>query len=73
MTDSSQQKLKKVRFDDKEYEYESLSDEAKNDITGLQVCEAQLKMYSDTIKLINISRQSISEKLKEKLKDVNPL
>ena len=73
MTDSAQQKLKKVKFDDKEYEYESLSDETKNDITGLQVCEAQLKMYSDTIKLINISRQSISEKLKEKLKDVNPL
>ena len=73
MTDSAPQKLKKIKFEDNEYDYESLSDEAKNDITGLQVCETQLKLYIDTIKLIGISRQSISEKLKEKLKDVKPL
>ena len=72
MTDSAKN-LKKIKFEDKEYDYESLSDEAKNDVTGLQVCEAQLKMYSDTIKLISMSRQSIKEKLEEKLKDVSPL
>tara|TARA_Y100001968_G_scaffold231492_1_gene214264 strand:- start:5694 stop:5951 length:258 start_codon:yes stop_codon:yes gene_type:complete len=73
MTDSAPKNQRKIKFEDKEYDFESLSEEAKNDITGLQVCEAQLKLYSDTIKLLNMSRQTMAKSLKDRLKDVNPL
>ena len=73
MTDSAPKKQKKIKFEDNEYDFDTLPDEAKNDINGLQVCEAQLKLYSDTLKLLNMSRKSMAESLKNNLKDVSPL
>lgn len=62
-----------ITIDQKKYDLNSLSDEVKNDITGLRVCQSQLKIYEDTLKLLSISRQTITNQLKEKLKDVSPI
>ena len=63
---------KYLTIDDKKYNMDSLSDEIKNDLTGLRICESQLRLHQDTLKLLTVSRQAITNQLKEKLKDVQP-
>ena len=62
-----------VTINDKKYNLDSLSDEIKNDLQGLRVCESQLRLYQDTLKLLTISRQTISRQLEEKMKGVEPI
>ncbi len=59
-----------ITIDNKKYNLENLSDEIKNDLTGLRICESQLRLHQDTLKLLTISRQAITNQLKDKLKDV---
>tara|TARA_B100000073_G_C23417654_1_gene445829 strand:+ start:86 stop:310 length:225 start_codon:yes stop_codon:yes gene_type:complete len=73
MPEQEQETPKVITLDNKKYQFDSLADDVKNDIRGLQICETQLRMTQDTLKLLTISRQSISTQLKEKLKDVEPL
>ena len=61
-----------VTIDNKKYNFDSLSDEIKNDLTGLRTCESQLRLHQDTLKLLTISRQAITNQLKNRLKDVQP-
>ena len=63
---------KTITIDNKKYYIDSLSDEIKNDLTGLRICESQLRLHQDTLKLLTISRQAITNQLKDKLKDVKP-
>ena len=57
-------------FDGKKYFINELSQEIKESIKGLQIAETQLKMYQDTLKLLSISRNSLVNQLREKLKTV---
>lgn len=50
-------KIKKLKFDDIEYNSEDLPEEAKNLINGLKTVNLQLKMYGDTINLLNVSKK----------------
>ena len=59
-----------ITIDNKKYNLENLGDEIKNDLTGLRICESQLRLHQDTLKLLTISRQAITNQLKDKLKDV---
>ncbi len=59
-----------ITIDNKKYNLENLSDEIKNDLTGLKICESQLRLHQDTLKLLTISRQAITNQLKDRLKDV---
>ncbi len=68
--DSNEPKF--ITIDNKKYNVDSLSDEIKNDLTGLRICESQLRLHEDTLKLLTISRQAITSQLKSKLKDVPP-
>lgn len=61
-----------ITIDKKKYNVDSLTDEIKNDLTGLKICESQLRLHEDTLKLLTISRQAITSQLKSKLKDVQP-
>ena len=54
----------------KKYFINELSYEIKESIKGLQIAETQLKMYEDTLKLLSISRNSIANQLREKLKNL---
>ena len=57
-----------LTFEGKKYFINELSDEIKESIKGLQIAEAQLKMHEDTLKLLSISRNSLVNQLREKLK-----
>ena len=57
-----------LTFEGKRYLINELSNDIKESIKGLQMAETQLKMYQDTLKLISISRNSLANQLREKLK-----
>ena len=59
-----------LTFEGKKYLINELSNDIKESIKGLQIAETQLKMYEDTLKLISISRNSLVNKLREKLKNL---
>ena len=59
-----------LTFEGKKYLINELSKDIKESIKGLQVAETQLKMYEDTLKLISISRNSLANQLREKLKNL---
>ncbi len=57
-----------LTFEGKKYFINELSNDIKESIKGLQIAETQLKMYEDTLKLLSISRNSLVNQLREKLK-----
>jgi len=59
-----------LTFEGKEYMINELSNDIKESIKGLQIAETQLKMYQDTLKLLSISRNSLVDQLREKLKNL---
>ena len=59
-----------LTFEGKKYLINELSNDIKESIKGLQIAETQLKMHEDTLKLLSISRNSIANQLREKLKSL---
>ena len=57
-----------LTFDGKKYLINDLSKDIKESIKRLQIAEKQLKMYEDTLKLLSISRNTLANQLREKLK-----
>ena len=60
-----------LTFEGKKYLINELSNDIKESIKGLQIAETQLKMHEDTLKLISISRNSLANQLREKLKKLD--
>ena len=59
-----------LTFEGKKYLINELSNDIKESIKGLQIAETQLKMHEDTLKLLSISRDSLANELREKLKNL---
>ena len=59
-----------LSFEGKKYFINDLSNEIKESIKGLQIADTQLKMYEDTLKLLSISRNTLANQLREKLKSL---
>ena len=59
-----------LTFEGKKYLIKELSNEIKESIKVLQIAETQLKMHQDTLKLLSISRNSLVNKLREKLENL---
>ena len=59
-----------LTFEGKKYLINDLSSDIKESIKGLQIAETQLKMHEDTLKLLTISRNTLANQLREKLKNV---
>ena len=59
-----------LTFEGKKYFINELSNDIKESIKGLQIAETQLKMHEDTLKLLSISRNSLANQLREKLKNI---
>ena len=59
-----------LTFEGKKYLINELSNDIKESIKGLQIAETQLKMHEDTLKLLSISRDSLANRLREKLKNL---
>ena len=59
-----------LTFEGKKYFINELSKDIKESIKVLQIAETQLKMHEDTLKLLSISRNSLANQLKVKLKNL---
>ncbi len=62
-----------LTFEGKRYDLNSLPDELKELVRGMQVADAQLRMHEDTLKVLALGRQTLAMQLNEKLKNVHPL
>ena len=60
-----------LTFEGKKYLINELSSDIKESLKVLQVAETQLKMHQDTLKLLSISRNSLANQLREKLKNLD--
>ena len=69
--DTTNSKNPVLTFEGKKYFINELSKEIKESIKGLQIAETQLKMHEDTLKLLTISRNSLANQLREKLKEID--
>ena len=59
-----------LTFEGKKYLINELSNEIKESIKVLQIAETQLKMHQDTLNLLSISRNSLANELRKKLKNL---
>ena len=57
-----------LTFEGKKYLINDLASDIKESIKGLQIAETQIKMHEDTLKLLSISRNTLANQLREKLK-----
>ena len=60
-------------FDGKKYDINSLPDEVKVLIKGLQVADTQIRMHKDTLRLLDLGRNSFVAQLKQKLQNISPI
>ena len=60
-----------LTFEGKKYLINELSNDIKESIKGLQIAETQIKMHEDTLRLLSISRNSLANQLREKLKNLH--
>ena len=73
MTSSVQNDNPVLTFEGKRYDLNTLPDELKELVRGMQVADAQLRMHEDTLKVLAVGRQSLAMQLNAKLKSVTPL
>ena len=60
-----------LTFEGKKYLINELPKEIKESIKSLHIAETQLKMHEDTLKLLSISRNTLANQLREKLKGLD--
>ena len=62
-----------LTFEGKRYDLNTLPDELKELVRGMQVADAQLRMHEDTLMVLAVGRQSLASQLNERLKSVTPM
>lgn len=62
-----------LTFEGKRYELNALPDDVKELVRGMQVADAQLRLYEDTLKVLAVGRQSMAFQLNERLKQIPAL
>ena len=62
-----------LTFEGKKYDLNSLPEELRELVRGMQVADAQLRMHEDTLKVLALGRQTLARQLNEKLKGVKPI
>ena len=62
-----------LTFEGKRYDLNSLPDDVKELVRGMQVADAQLRMHEDTLKVLAVGRQSMAMQLNQRLQSVPPL
>ena len=74
MTDSDPKQNEPIlTFEGKRYDLNALPDELKELVRGMQVADAQLRLYEDTLKVLSVGRQTLAMQLNEKLRGVKPI
>ena len=56
-------------FDGKKYDINSMPDEVKDILKGLQVADTQIRMHKDTLRLLELGRNSLGAQLKQKIEN----
>ena len=72
-TNPENKKLPTLDFDGKKYDINSLPDEVKEILKGLQVADTQIRMHKDTLRLLDLGKNSLGAQLKQKLESISPL
>jgi hypothetical protein len=62
-----------LTFEGKRYDLNSLPDDVKELVRGMQVADAQLRMHEDTLKVLAVGRQSMAMQLNQRLQSIVPL
>tara|TARA_B100001029_G_C14584064_1_gene195528 strand:+ start:236 stop:475 length:240 start_codon:yes stop_codon:yes gene_type:complete len=60
-----------LTFEGKKYFIDKLPEEVKEIIKNLQIADTQLKMHEDTLKLLAIGRNTLTNELRKKLNNLN--
>ena len=66
-------KIPKLDFDGKKYDINSLPEEVKDIIKGLQIADTQIRMHKDTLRLLDLGKNSLGAQLKQKLENISPV
>ena len=66
-------KIPTLDFDGKKYDINSLPDEVKDLLKGLQIADTQIRMYKDTLRLLDLGKNSLGAQLKQKLETISPV
>tara|TARA_Y100001968_G_C18895240_1_gene498089 strand:+ start:101 stop:400 length:300 start_codon:yes stop_codon:yes gene_type:complete len=62
-----------LNFGGKRYYLNTMPEEIKQLIPGLQIADAQLRLHEDKTKLLALGRQTLINEITEKLKDISPI
>ena len=62
-----------LNIDDSEYYIDSLPEEGKGLVNCLRTADVQLKMYEDTLKMINIGKMKLLDDLKKIVEKIEPI
>ncbi len=71
MTEETQQPI--LTFEGKRYDLNTLPEELKELVRGMQVADAQLRLHEDTLKVLAVGRQTMAMQLNERLQSVEAL
>ena len=72
-TNPENKKLPTLDFDGKKYDINSLPDDVKELLKGLQVADTQIRMHKDTLRLLDLGKNSLGAQLKQKLENIFPV
>ena len=72
-TNIENKKLPTLDFDGKKYDINSLPDDVKDLLKGLQVADTQIRMHKDTLRLLDLGKNSLGAQLKQKLENISPV
>tara|TARA_B100001173_G_scaffold21379_1_gene17074 strand:- start:127 stop:378 length:252 start_codon:yes stop_codon:yes gene_type:complete len=72
-TNPENKKIPTLDFDGKKYDINSLPDDVKELIKGLQVADTQIRMHKDTLRLLDLGKNSLGAQLKQKLENIFPV
>ncbi len=65
-------KLPTLDFEGKKYDINSLPEEVKDLIKGLQIADTQIRMHKDTLRLLDLGKNTLGAQLKQKLENIPP-
>ena len=71
MTEENQQPI--LTFEGKRYDLNTLPEELKELVRGMQVADAQLRLHEDTLKVLAVGRQTMAMQLNERLQSAEAL
>ena len=64
---------RKLKFEGSEYYMDSLPDQVKQLVAGINAADLQTRMYQDTLRLIAVGKSKLVQDLKKGLEDIDPI